>query len=150
MAEILREYTKNSFDKYFGPDQTMELELYDFLSYVYLDKNTWDHEVFERNYKYFVKLIILNKDSQIWKSGEKLQSILNRHPSKWSPELYEIEDNVIQEVELKQGQYKCPKCDKNKVYCWNTSYTELQTRSSDEPMSIFIHCETCHHRYKTS
>ena len=40
-------------------------------------------------------------------------------------------------------QIKCGKCKKNKV-----SYYELQTRSSDEPMSTFFNCLICGNRWK--
>jgi DNA-directed RNA polymerase subunit M/transcription elongation factor TFIIS len=40
-------------------------------------------------------------------------------------------------------QYKCGKCKKRE-----TSFYELQTRSSDEPMTIFITCLNCGNRWK--
>ena len=40
-------------------------------------------------------------------------------------------------------RYTCSKCKKNKC-----SYYELQTRSADEPMTIFITCLHCGHRWK--
>lgn len=42
-----------------------------------------------------------------------------------------------------EGQYTCHKC-KTK----NTSYYALQTRSADEPMTIFVTCLTCGKRWK--
>jgi DNA-directed RNA polymerase subunit M/transcription elongation factor TFIIS len=38
---------------------------------------------------------------------------------------------------------KCGKCKKNMV-----EYHELQTRSSDEPMTVFCHCLNCHKRWR--
>ena len=50
-------------------------------------------------------------------------------------------------TELKRGQetdmFTCGKCKKNK-----TSYYEMQTRSADEPMTIFVQCLTCGNRWK--
>lgn len=40
-------------------------------------------------------------------------------------------------------RYTCSKCKKNKC-----SYYELQTRSADEPMTTFITCLHCGHRWK--
>jgi DNA-directed RNA polymerase subunit M/transcription elongation factor TFIIS len=40
-------------------------------------------------------------------------------------------------------QIRCGKCKKNKI-----SYYELQTRSSDEPISTFYSCILCGHRWK--
>ena len=40
-------------------------------------------------------------------------------------------------------RYTCGKCKKNRC-----SYYELQTRSADEPMTTFISCLNCGHRWK--
>jgi hypothetical protein len=41
------------------------------------------------------------------------------------------------------GSFTCRKCKKNK-----TTYQAKQTRSSDEPMTMFIRCLNCGHRWK--
>jgi len=41
------------------------------------------------------------------------------------------------------GMYQCRKCKK-----WKTTFTEVQTRSADEPMTVFLTCLTCHHRWR--
>jgi transcription elongation factor S-II len=41
------------------------------------------------------------------------------------------------------GQFKCGKCGGMK-----TSYSQLQTRSADEPMTTFVFCSTCGNRWK--
>ena len=41
------------------------------------------------------------------------------------------------------GMYQCKKCMK-----WKTTFTEVQTRSADEPMTVFLSCLTCHHRWR--
>jgi len=43
----------------------------------------------------------------------------------------------------KCGIYSCPKCRKN-----NTDYFELQTRSADEPATIFVTCLDCNIMFK--
>jgi DNA-directed RNA polymerase subunit M/transcription elongation factor TFIIS len=43
----------------------------------------------------------------------------------------------------KTDQFKCGKCKSRE-----TSYYEMQTRSADEPMSIFITCLNCNNRWK--
>ena len=40
-------------------------------------------------------------------------------------------------------RYNCSRCKKN-----NCSYYELQTRSADEPMSVFVSCLNCGHRWR--
>lgn len=42
------------------------------------------------------------------------------------------------------GMFKCSKCGKRE-----TTYFQLQTRSSDEPMTTFHHCTNCGHRWKS-
>jgi transcription elongation factor S-II len=39
--------------------------------------------------------------------------------------------------------FRCGRCGKN-----NCTYTQLQTRSSDEPMTTFVFCRTCGNRWK--
>lgn len=43
----------------------------------------------------------------------------------------------------RKGEFQCFKC---KSY--NTIYNQLQTRSSDEPMTTFVTCLKCNHRWK--
>jgi len=38
---------------------------------------------------------------------------------------------------------RCPVCSHDKAY-----FIQLQTRSSDEPMTIFFRCANCAHRWK--
>jgi transcription elongation factor S-II len=43
------------------------------------------------------------------------------------------------------GFFKCGKCKSKK-----TTYTQAQTRSADEPMTTFVTCLNCNHRWKFS
>ena len=45
----------------------------------------------------------------------------------------------------KGGEFTCRKCNGNK-----TTHYALQTRSADEPMTLFVTCLTCGKRWKTS
>ena len=42
-----------------------------------------------------------------------------------------------------EGIFKCGKCKSKK-----TTYYQLQTRSADEPMTSYVTCITCSHRWK--
>ena len=42
-----------------------------------------------------------------------------------------------------QGAFKCGRC-----RSWNTEYTQLQTRSADEPLTTYVHCKNCDRRWK--
>lgn len=78
--------------------------------------------------------------------------VANMKPSEMYPEIWK--DIVDKENLRKKAAYEpqatamtdvytCGKCKKNKC-----SYYELQTRSADEPMTIFITCLHCGHRWK--
>lgn len=43
----------------------------------------------------------------------------------------------------KTSEIKCPACKK-----FNTTYNQMQTRSADEPMTTFCHCNECGKRWK--
>lgn len=53
-----------------------------------------------------------------------------------------------QKITTKTGIYKCPVCVKNgESITTNTETVEIQTRSSDEPMSVFNKCNNCDHAW---
>jgi DNA-directed RNA polymerase subunit M/transcription elongation factor TFIIS len=66
-------------------------------------------------------------------------------PEKWA-EIDSVlmkEFNTSRHVGIKTNQYTCSKCRKN-----NCSFYELQTRSGDESMTIFIRCLECDHAWR--
>jgi len=124
---------------------------------------TWDHEMFKWVYKMIAKRTITNlhPESYIankslierWKEGEfTIDSI-----GKWTP--YELNppnwkdlkdqqfrrDKRILEgnMAMATDRFRCSQC--KKKMC---SYYELQTRSADEPMTIFISCLNCGKQWK--
>lgn len=57
-------------------------------------------------------------------------------------------DNIIRSInpeDLPDGQFRC-----RQYTCksWKTTHYEIQIRSSDEPMSIFVTCQICKNRYR--
>lgn len=46
-------------------------------------------------------------------------------------------------TKVTSGVYKCKKCGGDK-----TTQSEMQTRSADEPMTVFIHCVDCGNSWK--
>lgn len=55
-----------------------------------------------------------------------------------------INDSQLAQVEgTKTDMLKCGKCGKK-----NCTYNQLQTRSADEPMTTFVLCNECGHRWK--
>jgi len=124
---------------------------------------TWDHDTFKWLYSAISKRTLTNfhPDSYVgnksliqrWKEGEfTLESI-----GRWSP--YELNpanwkdlkdqqfrrDKRILEGNLAMAtdRFRCSQC--KKKMC---SYYELQTRSADEPMTIFISCLNCGKHWK--
>jgi DNA-directed RNA polymerase subunit M/transcription elongation factor TFIIS len=61
------------------------------------------------------------------------------NPDKWKTNANKVSDDTIEA----SGLFKCPKCKHRK-----TTYYSMQTRSADEPMTNFITCLNCDHRWK--
>jgi len=65
------------------------------------------------------------------------------------PELWdEIRAGILStipdtEKEIPDGMFKCGKCKTMK-----TAYTQVQTRSADEPMTTYVCCLNCGNRWK--
>ena len=56
--------------------------------------------------------------------------------------LKEKEEQDLAAMGTPSEMYECPNCDKRK-----TRYSTAQTRSADEPETVFIYCLECHHRW---
>ena len=52
-------------------------------------------------------------------------------------------DYLIATAKIQDGMYTCKKCKGKK-----TTFYEQQTRSADEPMTVFVHCLDCDHKMK--
>ena len=124
---------------------------------------TWDHASFKLIYKMISKRIVSNfqPDSYVangqlmerWKEGEFTLDQLGQWapyelmPSQWKSlkDQQFRRDKRIQEGNLAMAtdRFRCSQC--KKKMC---SYYELQTRSADEPMTIFISCLNCGKHWK--
>ena len=71
----------------------------------------------------------------------------NMYPEIWKDiidrELLHTKDAYEAQSVAMTDRYTCGKCKKNRC-----SYYEMQTRSADEPMTMFISCLHCGHRWK--
>lgn len=52
-------------------------------------------------------------------------------------------DWEFRNIKRSAGQFQCSKCKSH-----DTSYVQMQTRSADEPMTTFVHCQNCGNRWK--
>tara|TARA_R110002074_G_scaffold94715_1_gene206742 strand:- start:790 stop:1323 length:534 start_codon:yes stop_codon:yes gene_type:complete len=69
-------------------------------------------------------------------------------PLKWEKLLkskkIKDENRYTPKIEATTDAYTCRKCKSNK--CW---HYQLQTRSADEPMTTYVTCLDCSHKWKT-
>tara|TARA_Y100001970_G_C13658840_1_gene567292 strand:+ start:71 stop:583 length:513 start_codon:yes stop_codon:yes gene_type:complete len=123
----------------------------------------WDNNLFKQIYVDKCRSIYTNLKSDNYIKNERL---LNRllekefkardlafmtpqhvFPEKWKDllDLKYKRDKVLYETkpEAMTDQFKCSRCKKRKC-----SYFEMQTRSADEPMTVFITCINCGKRWK--
>ena len=124
---------------------------------------TWEHETFRWMYKMIAKRTITNfhPDSYIgnkslierWKEGEfTLESIgkwspYDLNPANWKDlkdQQFRRDKRILEgNMAMATDRFRCSQC--KKKMC---SYYELQTRSADEPMTIFISCLNCGKHWK--
>jgi len=120
--------------------------------------HTWDHATFTWIYKMISKRVISNfyAESYIgnkslferWKEGEfTLDQIgswdpYELNPTQWKDlkdQQFRREKKVLEgNLAMATDRFRCSQC--KKKLC---SYYELQTRSADEPMTIFVTCLNC-------
>jgi DNA-directed RNA polymerase subunit M/transcription elongation factor TFIIS len=84
----------------------------------------------------------------------QLKDILTCDIKKWNKNLWNMEEDVPESTaepdELREGTFDCMNCAKKGLYSKNTTHYEKQTRSADEPMTVFCHCHTCGKDYRFS
>lgn len=124
---------------------------------------TWEHETFRWIYEMVAKRAIanFNPDSYVgnkhlierWKDGEfTLDQIgawtsYELKPMHWKDlkdQLLRREQRILEgNMSMATDRFRCSQCKEKKC-----SYYELQTRSADEPMTIFVKCLNCGKQWK--
>jgi hypothetical protein len=124
---------------------------------------TWSSEVFKELYINKARSIYSNLNPNLSIKNERLlkrlkdkeflpHELANMEPENMYPEIWKdiIDREVLRTKSAYEptatamtDRYTCGKCKKNRC-----SYYELQTRSADEPMTMFITCLHCGHRWK--
>lgn len=123
----------------------------------------WKNPRFARLYTNKARSITSNLDSNSYINNKRLIQRLKEHeflphevalmkPDDMFPEMWkETIDNKLKRDEhvfeekpaAMTTQFKCGKCKKNECI-----FQELQLRSADEPMTLFITCLNCGNRWK--
>ena len=124
---------------------------------------TWDHDTFRWMYSAVAKRTLTNfhPNSYIgnkslierWKEGEFTLDVIGRwtpyelNPANWKDlkdQQFRRDKRVLEgNLAMATDRFRCSQC--KKKMC---SYYELQTRSADEPMTIFISCLNCGKHWK--
>lgn len=135
MSEI-REDTKNMVKKFYKTKKesvNCEISIYNY-TIDYCSKNnilcSWEEELFLYVYKQ-KRLDVLS----LLKNKLKISS--------QEIAFYVKEEEPEDVIEVEEGIFQCSKCQSKKTTCYS-----LQTRSADEPMTNFITCVNCKHKWK--
>ena len=106
--------------------------------YMNLDKNSYI------NNNYLIKKIFSSKFDIKNIAFMTYQELYPEHWKKLLDEKYKREKAAYEEKpEAMTDMFKCGRCKQKKC-----TYYELQTRSADEPMTIFITCVHCGNRWR--
>lgn len=123
----------------------------------------WENPDFAEIYKMIARRCVANLDPTAYVGNARLLERLQEgefephkvafmtarelYPEHWqllSDEQMKRENTMLEgDKEGGSDMFKCKKCKKAR-----TKYYEMQTRSSDEPMTIFIRCLNCGHNWK--
>jgi DNA-directed RNA polymerase subunit M/transcription elongation factor TFIIS len=126
-------------------------------------RKIWDNPVFVNLYKILGRRTITNLIPNSYVANTRLLKRLQEgefkphelafmnygelYPEKWRPLM---EQQLKRETKLLEGnkdmatdQFKCNRCYKREC-----TYYEMQTRSADEPMTIFVRCLNCGKQWK--
>ena len=108
---------------------------------------TWDCELFTHVYVlrslHIINILNNQEDFRRYIIDNKMGRMLGFLKPNQIKSTSDIQlDEQSEESEI-EGLFKCPKCKYKK-----TTYYSVQTRSADEPMTNFITCLTCAHRWK--
>jgi len=146
----IRQNVLNHFHKLCQQTTSINIErsIYNY-SIEYAEKlNTdidWENSAFK--HIYISKFLMIKNNLQ----SSTLQRIIDNKTSKDIAymDIIDLNNSLQNNVDTKDtnieasGMFKCPKCKHRK-----TTYYSMQTRSADEPMTNFITCLNCQHRWK--
>ena len=98
--------------------------------------NKIEESIYNKNDMYHILII---RAIENLKNTYCLESLRN---NTWKPEEYAFMDKDILNIKRK-GSHKCPKCKS-----WYTTFSQAQTRSADEGMTVRVECHDCSYVFK--
>ena len=127
-----------------------------------INKN-WNENKFRQIYINKSRSVVANIDKNSYIKNEKLLERLeqgefvpheipfmdpiNLFPEKWKSiveKKLKLEDTIVNnKEEANTDQFKCPACKSRRIYI-----SQLQTRSADEAMTLFLRCLDCSKNWK--
>jgi len=148
-----------------NPCQNIEISIFNAIICKSTDKNLprkWNSNRFKTMYELKKEDVLLNIDlSSIIGSNYIFESLIQKRllpheigflrpqdlcPERWATIILEAGNHRRQKIQQAfSSEFKCPRCKQ-----WKSTYTEVQTRSADEPMTIFATCVNpqCKHQWR--
>jgi len=161
MAQMRTHFRERLEERYPGKGNDLEKILYNTVlrQQQSSGKLGFDFHLFRTAYKRKGKSMLenlSNEDSNLKKQLDadlaQFVSLVALPSKEWERELWQLHvDAIPRENEtMREGKFDCRRCFSRGMYSRNTSDRESQTRSADEPMTIFVVCHTCNYTYKFS
>ena len=155
-----REYVINRLNGHNLNGIYIEQRLFDRTSLALPGKAGWDYYEFRKTYKRLCVRLLENLSFQPSSLLESLKTeqttidqALELDHRLWEAARWKEVQNLVHETNdeiVHEGMYPCGYCRSKKMYALNTTDYAQQTRSADEPMTVFLHCHTCGRNYKFS
>ena len=122
---------------------------------------TWTNEKFRTLYKNRLRSLVRNLKNPVlkeilaapnpeWADVAKLD-VGSMRPERWKALIdrkAERDENMYAQKVGNTDMFVCSRCKRQNKKANNCSYYQLQTRSADEPMTTFVSCLECGHRWK--
>lgn len=106
--------------------------------YIHLNIRVIPQLVWNLKHKYLeMRKLATYHPEVLWPEGPWAKTILKQKEKELAIERAKAQENDY------EGLFKCSKCKSTK-----TTYYQLQTRSADEPMTTYVTCKNCGHKWK--
>ena len=162
--EKLRNKVVESIDKILGFPSAMSRNIEKSIFNYSIDKaqeykiiKRWDNPFFVQIYLDKFKMIYFTIKKEEIKEKIKIGVLLTKdlaykthqeiYPEKWKQMMdnkkIRLENKYFPKIEASTDTFECRRCKKNRC-----TYYQAQTRSADEPMTVFVTCLECGNRWK--